>query len=163
VGGNAGLALLEEATSVLERSPSRRSLMHAQVAYGRALRRAGQRTRATEVLLRALELADAAGAAPLVAEARDELRTLGLRPRRAARSGPSALTPSEERVARLAAEGLSTPQLANQLYVTTKTVESHLTSVYRKLDVSRRSELRDALRRKDGTPAVEVSLGDSTA
>ena len=150
VGGADGLVLLEEATAVLESSPSRLSLIQALVAHGGALRRAGKRGDASEVLLRALELADGAGASLLVAEARDELRTLGLRPRRAARSGASALTPSEQRVAELAAQGLSTPQLANRLYVSTKTVESHLTRIYRKLDISRRSELEDALAQSRG-------------
>jgi hypothetical protein len=59
------------------------------------------------------------------------------------------LTPSGQCVARLAAQGLSTPRLANRLYLSTKTVESHLTRIYRKLDISRRSELGEDMVTQD--------------
>jgi DNA-binding CsgD family transcriptional regulator len=73
------------------------------------------------------------------------LGALGLRPRRAARTGLAALTASERRVAELAAEGMSTPQIAAQLHVSRNTVETHLGHVYRKLDVAGRAELRAVL------------------
>jgi DNA-binding CsgD family transcriptional regulator len=69
----------------------------------------------------------------------------GARPRRAARSGADALTPSERRVARLAADGLSNRDIAQALFVTVRTVEGHLTQAYVKLDIGRREELAPAL------------------
>ncbi len=74
-----------------------------------------------------------------------ELVATGARPRRLARSGVDALTPSERRVARLAADGLSTPEIAQQLFVTVNTVETHLRHAYLKLDIHSRDQLPDAL------------------
>jgi DNA-binding CsgD family transcriptional regulator len=85
------------------------------------------------------------GASPLEQRARDELARLGLRPRRTAQSGVASLTPSELQVARLAADGLTTPQIAGQLHVSRNTVETHLKHVYQKLGVPGRTALRDAL------------------
>ncbi len=144
-GGEDGLALIAEGVAVLETSPSRFALAQALLELGAAKRRAGKRSRAKETLLRALELADGFGALSLVGRARAELASLGLRPRRAARHGPGSLTPSERRVAELAARGLSTPQIAHELNVTRKTVESHLSQTYRKLAVSGRGGLGVAL------------------
>jgi DNA-binding CsgD family transcriptional regulator len=70
----------------------------------------------------------------------------GARPRRAALEGPDALTPSERRVARLAVEGLSNREIAQTLFVTTRTVELHLTHAYAKLGVRSRGDLPEALR-----------------
>ena len=85
------------------------------------------------------------GAAPLVEAARQELRALGLRPRRSAVTGPDSLTPTERRVAELAASGLTNRQAAEALFVTVKTVETHLARVYQKLGISTRTELLQAI------------------
>ena len=77
--------------------------------------------------------------------ARAELITAGGRPRRERRHGVDALTPSERRVARLAADGRTNRQIAQSLYVTLKTVETHLAHAYAKLGISQRSELPGAL------------------
>ena len=69
---------------------------------------------------------------------------MGVRPRRAER-GVSALTPSELRVARMAADGLGNRAIAQALFVTVKTVEVHLSSCYRKLAVPSRAELAAVL------------------
>jgi DNA-binding CsgD family transcriptional regulator len=61
-------------------------------------------------------------------------------------AGPAALTPSERRVAEIAADGASNREIAQALFVTTKTVEVHLTSAYRKLGVRGRAELAGHLR-----------------
>ena len=61
---------------------------------------------------------------------REELKATGARPRRAWRTGVEALTPSELRVVRLAAEGRSNREIAHELYVTLKTVEGHLSRAY---------------------------------
>lgn len=144
-GGPVGLGLLEDAVAVLDESPSRLERARALLELGSALRKAGRRADAREPLRRALELGDAFGAQPLVRRARTELRAVGERPRRAARSGASALTPSERRVAELAAQGMSTPRIADELVVSRKTVESHLGRAYRKLGIAGRTALPEAL------------------
>jgi DNA-binding CsgD family transcriptional regulator len=70
----------------------------------------------------------------------------GARPRRAARTGAEALTPSERRVARLAAGGQTNRAIAQALFVTPKTVQVHLSHAYQKLGVRSRSQLEGALR-----------------
>ena len=96
-------------------------LARALVDHGGALRRAGERALSREPLLEGLELAAACVASALAEHARTELRAAGARPRRAARSGVEALTPSERRVAALAAEGLSNAEVAQALFVTVRT------------------------------------------
>jgi DNA-binding CsgD family transcriptional regulator len=90
-------------------------------------------------------LASRCGSLATVARARDELIAAGARPRRERLTGPDSLTASELRVARLAAEGRSNPEIAQALFVTRRTVEVHLTHVYRKLDIESREELSSAL------------------
>jgi DNA-binding NarL/FixJ family response regulator len=80
-----------------------------------------------------MELAHRFGAERLLERAQDELRAAGARPRRPARTGVAALTPSEHRVARMAAEGRSNAEIAQELFVSLKTVETHLSHVYKKL------------------------------
>ena len=126
---------------MLERAPAPLELAHALVDLGAALRAAGQRTGAREALSRGLELATTCDAAPLAERAYQELRLTGARPRRPARSGVAALTPTELRIARLAAEGATNPTIAQQLFITTKTVEWHLTNAYRKLGTRSRDQL----------------------
>ena len=95
-----------------------------------------------------MELARTCGADRLAERAHDELRAAGGRPRRRAASGPAALTASELRVARLAAEGATTPEIARALVVSAKTVETHLTHAYAKLGLSgagARERLAEAL------------------
>ena len=139
------LDLLEEAVTVLQESPARLERGRALLELGAAQRRRGRRSAARDALLGALELGDQCEARPLVDAARDELRRLGLRPRRAARSGLDALTPSERRIAELAARGLTTPQIGQELHITRKTVETHLGHVYSKLGVAGRRELPAAM------------------
>jgi DNA-binding CsgD family transcriptional regulator len=140
------VAVLEEAVAVLERSPAELEHARALVELGAALRRRGRRVDAREPLGRALEWADERGAAPLAQQAREELHACGARPRRSARSGPASLTATERRIAELAATGRTNRQIAEELSVTTKTVEWHLNNAYRKLDAATRHELRQRLR-----------------
>jgi DNA-binding CsgD family transcriptional regulator len=140
-----GLAHLEEACALLEAAPARLEQAKALTALGEALRRANRPTEAREPLRRALELAETSGADALVERARAAIYATGARPRTSALRGPAALTSSERRVAGLAAEGLSNRDIAQTLYVTPKTVEVHLSSVYRKLDIASRRELARAL------------------
>lgn len=143
--GTQRLDLLEEASSVLESSPARLEHARALTDFGGALRRAKHTTAARDPLRRALDIADACGARPLADRAHHELRAAGARPRRPRTSGANALTASERRIAVMAAEGLSNPEIAQALFVTKKTVESHLSNVYRKLDIDSRRHLSAAL------------------
>jgi DNA-binding CsgD family transcriptional regulator len=92
-----------------------------------------------------MELAARCGAMPLQERAREELLATGARPRRIRLSGLDALTASERRVARLAAGGRSNREIAESLYVTRRTVETHLSHAYQKLDIESREELSAAL------------------
>jgi DNA-binding CsgD family transcriptional regulator len=138
-------ALLVEAIATLERTPAQLELARALVDLGAHLRREGQRSRAREPLGRALQIAHEARAEPLAAQAREELLAAGARPRRPWLTGVDALTASELRVARLAADGASNQEIAQSLFVTTQTVKGHLSSAYRKLGVGGRAELAGAL------------------
>jgi DNA-binding CsgD family transcriptional regulator len=144
-GGERGLALLRESVTVLAASPALLERAHSLLELGAALRRAGERAQARDHLVSALDLAARCGARPLAVRAREELNAAGARPRREWRTGVEALTPSELRVARLAAAGRSNREIAHELYVTLKTIEGHLARAYTKLGITRRSELSDAL------------------
>jgi DNA-binding CsgD family transcriptional regulator len=144
-GGKAGLASLREAVEVLEESPAQLELARALVDLGAALRRANQRSESRDYLRRGLELAHRLGARPLEDHAQAELAATGARPRRLALSGVDALTPSERRVAEMAAENMTNKDIAQALFVTPKTVEVHLSSVYRKLQIASRAQLPGAL------------------
>jgi DNA-binding CsgD family transcriptional regulator len=132
---------LAEAVSVLEATPARYELALALADQGACLRRAGQRTQAREPLRRALDLAERTGAAGLADVVRHDLIAAGARPRRAALTGPDALTAGERRVAALAADGASNRQIAEHLFITQATVETHLRHAFRKLGITSRAEL----------------------
>ena len=136
---------LSEAVGLLDDGPARYELALALADYGAYLRRTGRRAAAQDPLRRALDLAQRAGAAPLAAQARGELLAAGARPRRAAITGPDSLTSSERRVAALAAEGLSNRQIAEHLFVTQATVETHLRHVFHKLGITSRADLPAAI------------------
>ena len=143
--GDEGIAPLGEAVEVLARSSLKLELAGALVDLGAALRRAGRRTDARAPLRDGLDLAAECGAEPLRQRAADELEILGARPRKVVRRGADALTPSERRVAQMAASGMQNREIAQALFVTVKTVETQLSSAYRKLGVVSRRELPRAL------------------
>ncbi len=140
-----GIDDLRAAVEVLEGSAARLELAKALAALGSAQRRSKQPSQARGPLRRALDLATACGADGLADHVRGELHATGARPRREALSGPGALTPSERRVADLAAEGETNRDIAQTLFVTPKTVEVHLSNAYRKLGIKSRRELAQAL------------------
>jgi DNA-binding CsgD family transcriptional regulator len=144
-GGERGLALLGESVATLRRSPATLERAHSLAEWGAAQRRAGRRAAAREALAEALDLAARCGARPRAARVREELNAAGARPRREWRTGAEALTPSELRVARLAADGRTNREIAHELYVTLKTVEGHLSRAYTKLGIDGRAQLADAL------------------
>ena len=140
--------LLRDAVEHFALSPARYHEARARVNLGAALRRLGHRVQSRELLRDAYELAERCGATGLAESARAELRASGIRLRREAASGADALTPSERRIADMAAGGLSNPEIAQELFLTVKTVEMHLTHAYRKLDIRGRAELAHALAAK---------------
>lgn len=149
LGGGGGEALLREAIALLAPSALRLDEGWAHHALGTLLRRRGARKDAREPLRRALEIGDVTGAGLLAGSAREELAAAGARALRTALSGPASLTPSERRVADLAAEGLTNRQIAERLWITRKTVELHLGHTYEKLGIRSRTQLPEAL----GDPA----------
>ena len=140
-----GIELLREAVATLEGSEAKLEHAHALVDLGAALRRAGKRTEGREHLAQGLELADECAATALVDVAETELRAAGARPRRRTLSGVGSLTPSERRVAEMATEGMTNKEIAQALFVTLRTVETHLSHTYAKLEISSRDQLSEAL------------------
>jgi DNA-binding CsgD family transcriptional regulator len=88
-----------------------------------------------------LDRAERTGAGLLASQAREELLATGARPRRLVFSGAEALTASERRVAALASQGRTNREIAQSLFVTTKTVETHLARVFSKLGIRSRTEI----------------------
>lgn len=119
--------------------------------YGSFLRHHSQPARARPVLAEAVERAEALGAGWLAAGARGELGAAGGRRRRPV-GGRRVLTPSEERVARLATGGASNEAISKQLSISVRTVETHLQHAYAKLGIRSRRELMTKPR-----PSVERS------
>lgn len=142
--GAPGLRLLREAVDILQTSSARLEHAHALIDLGAALRRGNARAEARTPLSAGLDLAEHCGAALLAETARNELCAAGASPRTTAITGLNALTPSERRVAELAAHGLTNRQIAQELFVTAKTVEVHLSATYRKLHITTRTKLRQA-------------------
>ena len=136
---------LAAAVEMLAPSPARLAHARALADLGAALRAAGRRTAAREPLLEALTLSTRCGAVNLQRRARTELAAIGLRPRTNELVGADSLTPSERRVAQLAAEGGTNREIAQSLFVTEKTVETHLGRAFRKLNISSRRQLPDVL------------------
>jgi DNA-binding CsgD family transcriptional regulator len=139
------LETLRASISALESSGPPHELARSDLELGTTLRRTGQRRECREPLRRALELAHVCGAGALAQRAREELAAAGSRPRSVFRSGVEALTASELRAAKLAAEGLGNVEIAQRLFVTRKTVEKHLGNAYTKLEIGSRKELAAAL------------------
>jgi DNA-binding CsgD family transcriptional regulator len=137
--------LLADAERALAGSLAHLDHARSLIDLGAALRRRGARVRSREPLLAGMETAHRCGAQPLVERAITELRAAGARPRSVVRTGVAALTPSERRIAELAAAGRSNREIAGELFVTKATVETHLRSIFRKLDVRSRGQLRSRL------------------
>ena len=117
----------------------------AQLAYGVWLRRHRRMTQSRAPLREAAETFDALGLLRYAERARRELRASGERVRRRVPGGWAQLSPQELQIAQLAAEGLSNREIGEQLYLSHRTVESHLYRLFPKLGVTSRAQLRDAL------------------
>jgi ATP/maltotriose-dependent transcriptional regulator MalT len=144
--GEERVELLREAVLTLASSPARLEHARALVYLGRVLRQTGDRPAARDHLRQAMDLAERCGARPLAEQARQELVIAGARPRRQRISGAEALTASERRVATMAADGMTNREIAQALFITTKTVAHHLTHIYQKLNIDGREGLAGALR-----------------
>lgn len=149
-GGEAGIDHLRNSVASLRNSPAPLELARSLAELGGSLRRAGRRGEAREHLREALDLAQRCGAERLDKRIHEELRIAGARPRRQAISGAASLTPSERRVVDAAAGGATNREIAQDLFVSLRTVEMHLTNAYRKLDISSRSELAGAVEERPG-------------
>jgi DNA-binding CsgD family transcriptional regulator len=152
-GGTSPTDRLREAAELLARSPERVEHAGALTDLGSALRRANRRAEARGWLKEGLDLARRCGAGALAERARTELRAAGGPSSEPEGTGVEQLTVSERRVARLAAEGRSNPEIAQALFVTRKTIETHLGRTYRKLGISGRGELAHVL--SEQAPAAE--------
>jgi DNA-binding CsgD family transcriptional regulator/Tfp pilus assembly protein PilF len=138
----ARAAALEDAVATLAASSLRTEEARARADLGVTLLRQGQRRDGRAQLETALEVALACGARGIARAASSELEVAGAPARRLAFD---ELTASERRVAQLAAGGATNRAIAEELFVTPKTVENHLTRVYAKLDIASRADLQAAL------------------
>ena len=143
----ARVALCERALAVAAGTPALLESVRARLELGSTLAHMGRRIEARDALRPALADADAAGAVLLAQRARRELVATGLRPRNAALEGAAALTPRQRQVCELAAAGKGNRQIAQALFLSIKTVETHLAAGYRKLGVGTRAELAVQLAR----------------
>jgi DNA-binding NarL/FixJ family response regulator len=109
--------------------------------YGEFLRRARQRTAAREHIRAALDLFEQIGAQPWAERARAELRASGESARRRDPSTIDELTRQELQIARFVAHGLTNRQVAEQLFLSPRTIDFHLRNVFRKLGIASRNEL----------------------
>lgn len=135
---------LNKAITTLRSSPARLQLATALTELGTLQARHGQSEKAIETLRQAVELSEHCGARPLARRAAEELRSA----RRAltpAKDNEYGLTRQENRIAVMAAQGLTNREIATALHLTRRTVELHLSGAYRKLGIPGRAELGGAL------------------
>jgi DNA-binding CsgD family transcriptional regulator len=125
-----------------------------QLCIGQLLRRRGDRRDARSSLRAALDAFDALGAIAWSEQARSELEPAGASSRGRAPTASNDLTPQERNVARLVAAGLTNREIAERLFVTTNTVETHLRHIFQKLEVTSRTQLAMAV--AGGFPATPV-------
>ena len=137
----------DKALALHEQTPDHYEAARTRLAYGGRLRRAGLRVRAREELRTAIDAFDTLGAEPWSNLARAELEATGETVRKRDASMRDQLTPQELQIALLLAGGRTTREAAGAMFLSPKTIEYHLRSVYRKLDVSSRSELSESMAR----------------
>jgi DNA-binding CsgD family transcriptional regulator len=143
--GTAAEELYTEAIGRLGRTRMRLPLARAHLLYGEWLRRERRRTDARAQLRTAHDLFEAMGARSFAGRARQELTATGATAHSRRNATLDELTPQEARVASLAGEGLSNPEIAARLYISKGTVDYHLNKVFRKLGIRSRAQLHRAL------------------
>jgi DNA-binding CsgD family transcriptional regulator len=152
-GGSAAIAapddqdgeLFEQALAIpgVDRWPF--DLARIQLAFGERLRRTKATTQARTQLAAALDTFQQLGARPWAARAGNELRATGLSRGQADAIGPASLTPQQREIATLAAAGLTNKQIGERLFLSPRTIATHLYQLFPKLGVTSRAALRDAL------------------
>ncbi|WP_181777599.1 helix-turn-helix transcriptional regulator [Amycolatopsis pittospori] len=148
--------LLEEAATILAGSPARLEEALAEFHLGRALIDAGDLTAARTRLRRCVELSLRTGDRFLLRRAQRTAADAGI----PSQVTPlSSLSPAERHIARLAGRGVSNRVIAERLFVTVRTIETHLTSVYRKLRIAGRTELAAVLGHADESDRPVVLEG----
>jgi DNA-binding NarL/FixJ family response regulator len=135
---------LTKAITTLRSSPARLQLATALTELGALQARHGQSEKAIETLREAVELSEHCGARPLARRAAEELRS-SRRALTPAKDNEHGLTRQENRIAVMAAQGLTNREIATALHLTRRTVELHLSGAYRKLGIPGRAELGGAL------------------
>ncbi|MGP0025667.1 MAG: LuxR C-terminal-related transcriptional regulator [Streptosporangiaceae bacterium] len=140
-------AFYREAIAHLTRTSVRTELARAHLLYGEWLRRQKRRSQASAQLRTAYRMFDAMGAATFAHRTRAELLAAGGHLPEPAELADPDLTPQETQIARLAAAGVTNAEIATRLFVTTSTVEYHLSKVFRKLSITSRRQLAAALER----------------
>ena len=148
--GHAADALYREAIERLERGRIAVHLARAHLVYGEWLRRENRRVDAREQLRPAYEMLSRIGAEGFAERARRELLATGETVQKRTVETRDVLTAQEARVAGLAAEGRTNPEIGSQLFISPRTAEYHLRKVFAKLGVSSRRALRGALRTSAG-------------
>jgi len=151
----AAEAWYREAIERLGRAGHRPDLARAHLLYGEWLRRKNRRVDSRGQLRAAYEMLGAIGMDAFAARARRELIATGEKVRKPGVETRDQLTPQEEQIARLARDGLSNPQIGAQLFLSARTIESHLRKIFTKLGIASRYELKTALaqRGQDGQSA----------
>ena len=150
--GEATEGYYREAIDRLSRTQRRPDFARAHLVYGEWLRRQRRRRDARYQLRTAFEMFDAMGMEAFATRAQVELRATGERARRRSLGAPEVLTPQEQQIAQLVAEHLTNREIAAQLFISARTVDYHLTKIFRKLGVSRRTQLAGKPRNGERTP-----------
>jgi DNA-binding CsgD family transcriptional regulator len=132
-----------EALDLLERHRLVSYRARTHLVYGEWLRREGRRQDAREQLRTAHRLLTGMGADAFAERAAKELRATGEHPRKRTAHATDALTTHELQVARLVATGATTREVAQQLFLSPRTIEAHLRNIFRKLGITSRRQLKD--------------------
>ena len=148
-------ASYREAIERLGRTPLRPELARAHLLYGEWLRREARRADARAQLRTAHDMFAAIGMAAFAERARRELAATGETARQRTVEARDTLTPQEAQIAQLARAGMSSPEIAAQLFLSPRTVEWHLSKVFTKLEISSRRQLQRAL--PHGANAVRLA------
>jgi ATP/maltotriose-dependent transcriptional regulator MalT len=143
--GDAAENDYRESIERLGRTPLRLELARGHLLYGEWLRRERRRVDAREQLRAAHEMFSSMGLEAFAERARRELVAAGARVRKRTVETRDDLTPQEVAIARLAAEGLSNPEIGTRLYLSRRTVEWHLKKEFTKLGITSRVQLGAAL------------------
>ena len=153
--GEAADEPYREAIDRLSRTRLRPELARAHLLYGEWLRREGRRAEAREQLHAAHDMLAAIGMEAFAERARRELIATGEKVRKRGVETVTTLTAQEALIARLARDGRTNPEIGAQLFLSARTIESHLRKIYAKFGIGSRRELHAALARagQDDQPA----------